>query len=131
MPDVSDRVAAMRRFWFAASVFAALSCWLPLAAAQQSAAPPAIDHRKMIAENLPKLFSKDSQVRDVVVSEMRRIPSPIGLIWAVCVRVAATGSSGKPTLPRTYVVTFIRNALAERRPASDSDCVGAKFEPLG
>jgi len=130
MPGVSARVAAMKRVWCAALAFAILSCWLPLAAAQHGAAPPAIDHRKVIAANLAQLFAKDSQVRNVAVSEMRRILS-IGLVWAACVRVAATGSTGKPTLPRTYVVTFIRNAVAERRPANDDDCAGAKFEPLG
>ncbi len=85
----------------------------------------------MITENLAKLFAADSKVRGVAVSEMRRMPSSLGLIWATCVRVAATGVSGQPTLPRTYVVTFIRNAIAERRPASGDDCAGAKFEPLG
>ena len=121
----------MKRVWCAVLVFATLACWLSPTAAQQGAAPPAIDHRKMIAENLPKMFSKDSQVRNVAVSEMRRMPSSMGLIWAACVRVAATGSSGKPTSPRTYVVTFVRNAIAERRPASGDDCAGATFAPLG
>jgi hypothetical protein len=100
------------------------------AAGQQSAAPPDFDHRKLIAENLPKLFAAEAQARNIAVSELRRVPSPAGLTWGTCVRVNATGISGQPTLPRTYVVTFSRTMIAERRQASDADCAGAAFAPL-
>jgi hypothetical protein len=101
------------------------------AVAQQAASPPNLDHRKLIAENLAKLFSADAQVRNVVVSELRQVPSPVGLTWGACVRVNATSMAGKPTLPRTYVVTFTkRNDIAERRAAESSECAGARFEPL-
>ena len=101
------------------------------AVAQQAAPAPSFDHRKLIAENLAKLFSADAQVRNVVVSELRQVPSPVGLTWGACVRVNATSMAGKPTLPRTYIVTFTkRNDIAERRAAADRDCAGAKFEPL-
>ena len=110
----------------------ALSACLPgIAVAQQAAPAPSFDHRKLIAENLAKLFSADAQVRNVVVSELRQVPSPVGLTWGACVRVNATGMAGKPTLPRTYIVTFTRrNDIAERRAAADGDCAGARFEPL-
>ncbi len=92
---------------------------------------PTFDHRKLIAENLAKLFSPDAQVRNVVVSELRQVPSAAGLMWGTCVRLNATGMGGKPTLPRTYVVTFTkRNDIAERRAATGDDCAGAKFGPL-
>ena len=100
-------------------------------AAAQPAPPPEFDYRKLIADNLAKLFSADAQVRDVVVSELRRVPSPVGLVWAACVRVNATSMTGKPTVPRTYVVAFSRNTIAERRAAAGEDCAGAKFERLG
>ena len=100
------------------------------AAAQQAVAPPNLDHRKLIAENLTKLFSADAKVHNVAVSELRRVPSPAGLAWGACVRVNATGISGQPTLPRTYVVTFSRTMIAERRQANDGDCAGAAFAPL-
>ena len=100
-----------------------------IAAAQPS--PPNLDHRKLIAGNLAKLFSADAQVRNVVVSELRQVPSAAGLMWGTCVRVNATGMAGKPTLPRIYVVTFTkRNDIAERRAATGDDCAGARFEPL-
>jgi len=111
-------------------VVALAACW-PWPMAAQAAPGPALDHRKLIAENLTKLFSADAHVRNVVVSELRRVPSAVGLTWGTCVRVNATSMIGKPTVPRTYVVTFSRNALAERRAASGNDCVGAKFMPLG
>jgi hypothetical protein len=99
-------------------------------------APPASpdpppDHRKIIADNLKTLFSPDAQVRNVMVSELMQVPSSAGQVWGTCVRVSATGSSGRPTLPRTYVFTFRRNEVAERRPAEGSDCAGAKLERLG
>lgn len=115
---------------FPALAFAALSALAPLPAAAQPAPPPEFDYRKQIADNLAKLFSPDAQVRNVAVSEMRRVPSPLGLVWAACVRVNATNMTGKPTLPRTYVVTFSRNAIADRRAISGEECAGAKFEPL-
>ena len=99
-------------------------------AAQQAAPAPALDHRKLIAENLTKLFSADAKVRDIGVSELRRVPSPVGLTWGACVRVNATSMTGKPIAPRTYVITFTRNTIAERRAASDDDCAGVKFQPL-
>jgi hypothetical protein len=109
----------------------ALAVGLPWpAAAQKVAAPPDFDHRKLIAENLGKLFSADAKVHSVAVSELRRVPSPAGLTWGTCVRVNATGISGQPTLPRTYVVTFSRTMIAERRQANDGDCAGAAFAPL-
>ena len=107
----------------------AFACCVSPAAAQQE--QPDLDHRRLIAENLAKLFSADAQVRNVVVSELRQVSSAAGLIWGTCVRVNATDMGGKPTLPRTYVVTFSkRNDIAERRAAIGDDCAGAKFEPL-
>jgi hypothetical protein len=94
-------------------------------------ADAAPDHRRLIAENLKTLFNPDAQVRNVVVSELRQVPSPTGLTWAACVRVTAIGQGGRPTAPLTYVVTFSRNAIAERRPAGGQDCAGAAFTPLG
>jgi hypothetical protein len=91
--------------------------------------PP--DHRKLIADGLATLFSADAHVRNVMVSELTQVPSPTGLIWGACVRLNATAMSGRPTAPRTYVVTFSRGAITERRTATGEDCVGAKFEPLG
>ncbi len=108
----------------------ALALWWPLVSAAQPT-PPAFDHRRLIAENLQKLFSKESQVRNVAVSELRQMPSPTGLMWGACVRVSATGVSGQPTAPRTYVVTFLRNTVAERRQAAGNDCAGVQFRPLG
>ena len=109
----------------------ALACVPGVAAAQQITPAPSFDHRKMIAENLAKLFSAEAQVRNVVVSELRQVPSPAGLMWGTCVRVNATGMGGKPTLPRIYVVTFTkRNDIAERRAATGDDCAGAQFQPL-
>jgi hypothetical protein len=105
------------------------AAWASAATAQQAAAP-SVDHRKLIAENLSKLFAAEAQARNVAVSELRRVPSPTGLTWGACVRVNATGISGQPTLPRTYVVTFSRNLITERRPASANDCAGAAFAPL-
>jgi hypothetical protein len=107
----------------------ALACVPGIAAAQQTV--PIFDHRRLIAENLAKLFSADAQARNVVVSELRQVPSAAGLMWGTCVRLNATGMGGKPTLPRTYVVTFTkRNDIAERRAATGDECAGAKFEPL-
>jgi hypothetical protein len=109
----------------------ALACVPGVVVAQQTVPSPGFDHRKLIAENLAKLFSPDAQVRNVVVSELRQVPSAAGLMWNACVRLNATGMGGKPTLPRTYVVTFTkRNDIAERRAATGDDCAGAKFEPL-
>jgi hypothetical protein len=88
------------------------------------------DHRRLIAENLKTLFNPDSQVRNVVVSELRQVPSSTGLTWAACIRVSAIGQGGRSTGPLTYVVTFSRDTIAERRPASGQDCVGATFTPL-
>ena len=119
----------MRHAWPVPLVFALAVC--SPAVAQQAAPAPNLDHRKLIAENLGKLFSADAQVRNVMVSELRQVPSPVGLTWGACVRLNATSMAGKPTLPRTYVVTFTkRNDIAERRAAADGDCAGAKFEPL-
>lgn len=92
---------------------------------------PPPDHRKIISDNLKTLFNPDAQVRNVMVSELMQVPSSAGLMWGTCVRVNATGSSGRPTVPRTYVFTFRRNEVAERRPAEGNDCAGAKFERLG
>jgi hypothetical protein len=106
-----------------AAAFAA--CCISTAGAQQLPPAPNLDHRKLIAENLAKLFSPD------VVSELRQVPSAAGLMWGSCVRLNATGVGGKPTLPRTYVVTFTkRNDIAERRAATGEECAGAKFGPL-
>lgn len=120
--------AAMTTIWPLALALAVGS--LCAAAAQQVAPPPDFDHRKLIAENLGKLFAAEAQARNIVVSELRRVPSPAGLTWGTCVRVNATGISGQPTLPRTYVVTFSRSMIVERRQASGNDCAGAAFAPL-
>jgi hypothetical protein len=98
-------------------------------------APPAgpeqePDHRRLIAENVTSLFSPDAKVQNVAVSELRRVLSPAGLVWGACVRVDATGVSGKPTATRTFIITFRNNVIAERRPASGTDCADARFEPL-
>ena len=117
--------------WTALLAAAFAACCISTAGAQQLPLAPNFDHRKLIAENLAKLFSADAQVRNVVVSELRQVPSPVGLTRGACVRVNATSMAGKPTLPRTYVVTFTkRNDISERRAAADGDCAGAKFEPL-
>jgi hypothetical protein len=94
-------------------------------------ADAAPDHRRLIAENLKTLFNPDAQVRNVAVSELRQVPSSVGLTWAACVRVSATGQGGRPTAPLTYLVTFSRNTIAERRLAGGQDCAGAVFAPLG
>jgi len=104
----------------------AFACCVSPAAAQQ--AQPNLDHRKLIAESLAKLFSAEAQVRNVAVSELRRVSSPVGMLWGACVRVNPTNIAGAP---RTYVVAFSRNEIAERRSAVGDDCAGAKFEPLG
>jgi hypothetical protein len=120
----------MKFVWSIPLALALSVCSLGIAAAQPPPAP-IFDHRKLIAGNLAKLFSADAHVRNVLVSELRQVPSPVGLTWGTCVRVNATSMAGKPTLPRTYVVTFTkRNDIAERRAATGDDCAGAKFEPL-
>jgi hypothetical protein len=101
----------------------------PAPRAEPDPGPP--DYRKLIADNLKTLFSPDAQVRNVMVSELSQVPSPAGLMWGTCVRLNATGMSGRPTAPRTYVVTFSRGAIADRRAVAGQDCVGAKFERLG
>ena len=119
--------AAMKNAWPVLLLLAA--CWPWSAVAQQ--APAGLDHRRLIADNLTKLFSADARVRNVAVSELRRVPSPVGLTWATCVRISATGMSGKPIAPRTYLVTFTpRHQIADRGAATGQDCAGAKFEPL-
>ena len=124
--------AAMRNVWHVMLAFALAACSAGAVAAQQTAPSPSFDHRKLIADNLTKLFSADAQVRNVVVSELRQVPSPVGLTWGACVRVNATGMAGKPIAPRTYRRhLFARNVIAERRAATGEDCAGAKFEPLG
>jgi hypothetical protein len=120
----------MGKFWHVIIAFALAACWPAPMAAQQATPAPALDHRKLIAENLTKLFSADAKVHNVAVSEMRQVPSPVGLTWGTCVRVSASSVTGKPIAPRTYVITFTRNTIAERRAASDNDCAGVKFEPL-
>jgi hypothetical protein len=118
------------------SLFAAIfavaiaACWSSPMAAQQPAPGPDVDHRKLIAENLSKLFSADAKVRNIGVSELRRVPSPTGLVWGSCVRVSATSMAGQPTAPRTYIVIFLRGAIAERRAPNGDECAGAKFQPL-
>src|SRR5690554_5029912 len=98
---------------------AALAPCCMSAALAQNSPKPAFDHRRLIADNLAKMFSADANVRNVSVSEIRSVTSPVGLTWGTCVRVgAATSISGTQTLPRTYVVTFtLRNQIAERREA--------------
>ena len=110
---------------------AMLALCLPLVASAQQPAKPTFDHRKIIATNLSKMFSADSQVRNVSVSELRSVQSPTGLTWAACVRLNATSMTGAPTATRTYVVTFtMRNDIAERREARAKDCADAQFQPL-
>lgn len=99
-----------------------------VAGAQQ--APPVFDHRKLIADNLAKLFSAEAKAHSIAISELRRVPSAAGLMWGTCVRVSATSMSGRPVPSRTYVVTFSRNIIAERRPAAEADCAGASYAPL-
>jgi len=109
---------------------AALACCVAPAAAPQQPMPT-FDHRRLIADNIGKLFSPDAKVRGVAVSELRPVQSSVGLTWAACVRLGATNIGGGPTSLRTYVVTFtMRNQIAERRQAAAKDCDGAKYEPL-
>ncbi len=107
------------------------ACASQPAPAPRAAAEPPPDHRKLVAENQKSLFSAESHARNVAISELRQVPSAVGLTWATCVRASAVNINGKPIAPRTYVVTFSRNAIAERRLASGDDCAGAVFEPLG
>ncbi len=100
----------------------------PIAPPPSPDLPP--DHRKIIADNLKTLFSPDAQVHNVMVSELMQVPTPAGAMWGACVRVSATGSTGRPTLPRTYVVTFRRNEVADRRPVEGGDCASARFGRL-
>lgn len=120
----------MRKFWHVTFTLALAACSPEPMAAQQAAPAPALDHRKLIAENLTKLFSADAKVHNVGVSELRQVPSPVGLTWGTCVRVSASSMTGKPIAPRTYVVTFSRNTIAERHAASGEECAGVKFTPL-
>ena len=115
-----------------------VACVMMLAGCTTSQPPPPRaepdpppDHRKLIADNLQTLFTADAQVRNVSISELNWAPSPSGMIWQTCLRVGgATSVTGLETTPRTYVVTFVRNTIAERRLASADECAGAKFSPL-
>jgi hypothetical protein len=129
---MSPKSAAKRSIWHVTFAFALAACSSTPPAPPPEPALAAPDHRRLIAENLKTLFSTDAQVRNVTVSELSQVPSSAGMTWGTCVRVGgATGMTGRPTAPRTYVVTFSRDRIAERRPASGEDCAGAKFSPLG
>ena len=91
---------------------------------------PEPDHRKLIAENLKTLFSAEAHVRNVVVSELRQMPSAAGLVPSACVRVSAVNMNQQRIAPRTYVVTFSRGVIAERRPATGKECADASYSPL-
>ena len=121
----------MRRIWHVTLAFALAACSSTPPAPRPVAIEPEPDHRKLIAENLKTLFAADAHVRNVSVSELRQVPSPAGLIWGACVRLSATAITGRPTAPRIFVVTFLRNTIADRRSASGDDCAGATFVPLG
>ena len=120
----------MKHVWPIPFVLALAAC-SATPTAQRAGPDPQPDHRKLIADNLKNLFSADAHVRDITVSELSQVPSPAGLTWGACVRVAATSMTGRPTAPRTYVITFSRNTIAERRAASGDDCAGATLTPLG
>ena len=91
---------------------------------------PQPDHVRLISENLKTIFSENAQPRNIVVSELRQVAAADGASWGACLRLNATGMTGQPTLPRTGVVVFRRNAIIERRLANPDDCLDAKFTPL-
>ena len=101
-------------------------------AQRRRAPPPAIDHRRMIAEN------SDEAVFDRLAGARRRrfrkcagCQSPIGLDLG---RLRARGRHRhlRQARPCRAPMSSPSSAtpIAERRPASGDDCAGAKFEPL-
>ena len=109
---------------------------LALAGCASSPPPPQLspdpqpDHIRLIKENLATLFSANAQPRNIVVSELRQVSTADGGAWGACLRLNATGMSGRPTNPRTIVVLFRRNTIIERRPANPDDCANANYARL-
>lgn len=98
--------------------------------APRPGADPEPDHHKLIAENLKTLFNPEANVSNVVVSDLRQMPSSAGMVWSTCVRVSAVNMNQQRIAPRTYVVTFSHGAIAERRAAIAEECAGVRFMPL-
>src|SRR5262245_19453743 len=91
-------------------------------------AEPPPDVRRLVSENLERVFTVASQPAHVRVSAPRH--EPAGTIWTACVKADLSSVVGKP-LGQTYRLTINNNAIVDRRRADDDDnCAAESYEPI-
>lgn len=90
---------------------------------------PPPDIKRLMRENLERVFTSASQPARVRVSTPRREPS--GPNWTACVRADLNSVMGKPLGTQTYRITVASNAIVDRRRVEDDDnCASETYEPV-
>ncbi len=96
-------------------------------AAPERTADAEPDVKALVRDNLAKAFA--SPPRSVQVARPMRDPNGLG--WLACVRAEVTAATGRNILTQTYLFSFNRGAITDRRlVGSESNCVSATYEPI-
>lgn len=90
---------------------------------------PPPDIKKLMRENLERVFTSASQPARVRVSAPRH--EPAGTNWTACVRADLTSAIGKPLGTQTYRLTIGAGVIVDRRRVEEEDnCSSETYEPI-
>jgi hypothetical protein len=90
---------------------------------------PPPDVKRLMRDNLERVFTAASQPTRVRVSVPRHEPS--GVNWTACVMADLNSVTGKPLGSQTYRLTVAGNTIIDRRRVEDEDnCASESYEPI-
>jgi hypothetical protein len=100
-----------------------------LAVAAPTAEERLNEAKTIIEAESASFFDPSAKARDIAISAVRDVETPIGVRSGVCLRATLTNRMGQEMGARVYLVTFDKGRILQRQTAEPRHgCAGQKFD---
>jgi hypothetical protein len=87
------------------------------------------DPKAIIEAESASFFDPSAMARDIAISAVRDVETPIGIRPGVCLRATLTNRGGREMAPQIYLVTFDKGRIFQRQIAEPRHgCAGQHFD---